>query len=231
MAAKTGVAHDDATRADDPPSRNVRTSDPFSPSLLSLDPFIIFPLPSIKIISSPPFAVVALFPLNGLRLPLKDGNGTRINSSNCNPMRQQMPFDTNGNAMFMLPELPYRTPPTDDAMMPRLQNTNANPPANATVGSNVALSFRSPAAVEMYDIVNGSNPHTHGENDVSNPALYMIGMEVSRSDGSFNEMEAKSDAADCALNSTSSTLENCNWVAVDDDDDGEWRRCCDRTCP
>lgn len=121
-------------------------------------------------------------------------------------MRQQIPLDNRGNQMLVFPLFPYTTPPMDAANKPSVQKTEAKPPAKAKVGNVVALSFRSPAAAEMYDMVKGSNPHTQGDTEVSNPAPYMTGMEESTLDGSFKLLDAKLLAAVCAWKTKSSQL-------------------------
>ena len=80
----------------------------------------------------------------------------------------------------------------------------ANPAANARVGNVVPLSSLSPAAVEMYDIVKGSRPQTHGETEVKSPAPYITGIEEKKLDGSCNDVDANEEAADCALKTNSS---------------------------
>ena len=107
-----------------------------------------------------------------------------------------MPFDNKGNHILVFPLLPYTAPPTVAATNPSEQNTNARPDANARVGSTVSLSFRSPAAVDMYDIVKGSSPQTQGDTDVNSPAPYMTGIEEIKLDGSSRDTEAKEEAAD-----------------------------------
>ena len=86
--------------------------------------------------------------------------------------------------MFVFPLFPYTAPPTEAATSPNEQNTDANPAAKAKVGSVVALSFRSPAAFEMYEMVNGKSPQTQGEIEVSKPAPYITGIDDRRFDGS-----------------------------------------------
>ena len=72
-----------------------------------------------------------------------------------------------------LPLLP-KTPPRTLALTPKVVNTTVNPIAYAIVGNIVFLSFRSLAALEMYDIVMGNNPKEHGLKEVMNPAAYSI---------------------------------------------------------
>jgi hypothetical protein len=69
----------------------------------------------------------------------------------------------------VLPVLP-KTPPRILALTPKVVNTTVNPIAYANVGNIVFLSFRSLAALEMYDIVMGNNPKEHGLKEVTNPA-------------------------------------------------------------
>ena len=84
-----------------------------------------------------------------------------------------MIFENKGSRKLVVPLFPYTAPPTVAATNPNVQNTKANPAANAIVGRVVSLSSRSPAAVEMYDIVKGNSPHTHGLIEVNNPAPYI----------------------------------------------------------
>lgn len=106
--------------------------------------------------------------------------------------------------MLVLPLFPYTAPPTVAAISPSVQNTRAKPEAKAKVGRVVSLSSRSPAAVEIYEMVKGKSPQTQGETDVNSPAKYMIGMEDTKLVGSSREDVAKEDAAFCALKAKSS---------------------------
>lgn len=58
------------------------------------------------------------------------------------------------------------------------------------------LSFLSPAAVDIYDIVNGNSPHTHGLKAVKSPAPYMIGILDAIFDGSSSDVDAIEEAVD-----------------------------------
>ena len=133
-------------------------------------------------------------------------------------MTQQMAFDTSGSTMLVFPLLPYTAPPTDAASNPRVQKTEAKPPAKASVGKVVDESLRSPAALEMYDIVNGSKPQTQGDTAVNKPAPYMMGMLETKLEGSSKEMEASDEAVDWAWNMTSSKFIMLSWVDA-------WLRC------
>lgn len=112
MLVRTGVAHGEATSAEDPPNKNVRTSEPCSSDdaveeVEEVD-CRICPDPSIKMSSgSPPFVEGdddddAL----GGALTVGRSIGKSTNSNNCKPMTQQMELDTSGNKMDVLPELP-----------------------------------------------------------------------------------------------------------------------------
>ena len=57
----------------------------------------------------------------------------------------------------------------------------------------------------MYDMVKGNSPQTQGENDVSKPAPYMMGRDVTKLDGSCCKLsDAKLLATDSAWYTTSS---------------------------
>lgn len=119
-----------------------------------------------------------------------------MSSRSWNPITQQIAFEKMGRIMLVFPLFPYTAPPTEAAMSPREQNTEASPKANDNVGRTISLSSRSPAAVDMYDMVRGSKPHTHGENAVNKPAPYMMGMLDTRLDGSSSDTDAIEEAVD-----------------------------------
>mmetsp|Transcript_14793 Transcript_14793/g.33001 ORF Transcript_14793/g.33001 Transcript_14793/m.33001 type:complete len:178 (+) Transcript_14793:737-1270(+) len=71
-----------------------------------------------------------------------------------------------------------KTPPKRAALKPNATKTHANPKQNATVGNKADLSFRSPVAPLIYDIVSGKRDRLHGLKDVRRPAVYRIRRDV-----------------------------------------------------
>mmetsp|Transcript_24409 Transcript_24409/g.34407 ORF Transcript_24409/g.34407 Transcript_24409/m.34407 type:complete len:231 (-) Transcript_24409:402-1094(-) len=230
MDVKTGVAHGLATKALDPPNRNVRIIAPAwlfpfccIPSLFSVGSMV--PLPSSKISDED---CEDLFDCSRGRSNSKDGNGKLTKFNSCNPMTRQTPEDNAATTNSPKPPesppptpLLPKTPPTDAAISPRVQNTEANPAANATVGMRACLSSRSPAAVEIYDTVSGSSPQTHGLTEVNNPAPYMTGKDFHIDVGSFNDREAKLEAALSALYKSVSKSKPI--VMAEEEEDGGFR--------
>lgn len=127
---RTGVAHGEATKAEDPPNKNVLNSDPCS--FLRRSSIVVEEEASVNICPVPSNKIgCGLFPsfikdddddddaVNGFILSRKksnDGNGTLINSKSCNPMRKQMLLEKSAiqfsaaPSPFALPVLP-KTPP------------------------------------------------------------------------------------------------------------------------
>jgi hypothetical protein len=100
-------------------------------------------------------------------------------------MIKQIPDDMSGTSVelqsSLLPLLPNKVP-TVAATSPMPQKTDASPAANTKVGMVAFRSSRSPAAVDMYDMVKGKSPQTQGLTDVSKPAPYMIGRDCNHDD-------------------------------------------------
>ena len=157
IEVKTGVAQGDATNADDPPRKNVRTkafpSEVFW-DCIELDSVstIIRPVASSRIgLFSLDVAVVPMSNPNnpfGFLRNVNDGMGISIISNNFNPIVKQIALDNIGNispvqdpiSLFIATkelDVEPNTDPIDTAIIPSVQNTEANPAANAIDSSNV----------------------------------------------------------------------------------------------
>lgn len=106
---------------------------------------------------------------------LMEGSGICSSSSNCSPMASEIRLDRSPNGVEGPP--PNKVPAVA-AITPKVMNTDASPAAKTKVGMVGFLSFRSPAAVVMYDMVSGNSPQTQGDTLVSSPAPYMTGIVV-----------------------------------------------------
>ena len=164
MDVKTGVAQGLATTADDAPRKKVRRRDPPSPSPLVLDRILPDASRRIKSLEEEDWNIL-----------LMEGRGNCNSSSNCNPMVKDIRLDKRPSGVEGPP--PNKVPAVA-AMTPKVMNTDANPAAKTRVGMVGFLSFRSPAAVVMYDMVSGNNPQTQGDTLVNSPAPYMTGIVV-----------------------------------------------------